>query len=185
MVTYRLRRSQLVARPLPEVFAFFADAGNLEAITPPSLAFEILTPHPIAMRAGTLIDYRLRLFGIPFHWRTRIETFEPDVRFTDVQVRGPYRRWHHLHEFFTTADGTQVVDTVDYVLPLGPVGALAHALFVRLTLDHIFDYRQACLAARFGRPPSRQPDAARDAGPHHRHHRPRRAARNGAGKSIA
>ena len=160
MVTVRLRRSQLVARPLPEVFAFFADAGNLEAITPPTLRFEILTPHPIAMRAGTLIDYRLRLFGIPFHWRTRIETFEPDVRFTDVQVRGPYRRWHHLHQFFATADGTQVVDTVDYVLPLGPVGALAHALFVRLMLDHIFDYRQACLGARFGRPPSRQPDGA-------------------------
>jgi ligand-binding SRPBCC domain-containing protein len=150
---HRLERSQLVARPLPEVFAFFADAGNLEAMTPPTLGFEIRTPRPIPVRAGTLIDYRLRLFGLPFDWQTRIETFEPQVRFSDVQLRGPYRRWHHLHEFFATTTGTLVVDTVDYELPLGPLGDLAHALFVRRTLAHIFDYRQAYLVARFGTPP--------------------------------
>lgn len=150
---HRLERSQLVARPLAEVFGFFADAANLEAMTPPALGFEILTPRPIPLQAGTLIDYRLRLLRVPFHWQTRIETFEPLVRFSDVQLRGPYRRWHHLHEFFATSTGTLVVDTVDYELPFGPLGDLAHALFVRGTLDHIFAYRQEQMAARFGTPP--------------------------------
>jgi hypothetical protein len=152
--SHRLERAQLVPRPLTEVFAFFADAANLEAITPPTLRFEILTPRPIPMRPGTLIDYRLRLFGVPFGWRTRIETFEPEVGFTDVQVRGPYRRWHHRHDFFATRDGTLVVDTVDYALPLGPLGALAHALFVRRTLDGIFTFRRAAIAARFDPAPA-------------------------------
>jgi ligand-binding SRPBCC domain-containing protein len=133
-----------------DVFALFADAGNLEAITPPALCFEILTPRPIPMRAGTLIDYRLRLFGVPFDWRTRIETFEPLVGFTDVQVRGPYRRWHHRHDFYATASGTLVIDTVDYELPLGPLGTVAHALFVRRALDEIFAFRLAAIDAHFG-----------------------------------
>ena len=150
----RLQRSQLVSGPLATVFAFFADASNLEAMTPPALRFEIRTPMPVAVQAGTLIDYRLRLFGVPFDWRTRIETFEPNVRFSDVQLRGPYRRWHHLHEFFAAGTGTVVVDTVDYELPLGPLGALAHALFVRRTLGYIFDYRAHHLAIRFGTPDS-------------------------------
>jgi hypothetical protein len=152
VATHRLQRAQVVPRPLEEVFAFFADAANLAAITPPTLGFEILTPRPIPMHAGALIDYRLRLFGIPFRWQTRLETFEPLVRFTDVQLRGPYRRWHHLHEFFATTDGTLVVDTVDYALPFGPLGTVAHALFVGRTLEHIFDYRRAHLAERFGAP---------------------------------
>jgi hypothetical protein len=148
--THRRQRAQLVPRPLDEVFAFFADAGNLEAITPPAVGFEMLTPQPISMHAGTLIEYRIRLFGIPVRWCTRIETFEPLVRFSDVQLRGPYRSWHHLHEFFATAGGTLMVDTVDYALPLGPLGTLAHGLFVRRMLDDIFDYRRAQIAERFG-----------------------------------
>lgn len=97
--TYRLERAQVVPRPLDEVFAFFADAGNLELLTPQFLRFRILTPAPIRMAAGTLIEYRLQLFRISFHWHTRIETFEPKRRFTDVQLTGPYQRWHHQHEF--------------------------------------------------------------------------------------
>jgi ligand-binding SRPBCC domain-containing protein len=147
---HRLQRAQLIPRPLDEIFAFFADAGNLETVTPPTLGMALLTPRPISMHAGTLIDYQLRLFGIRFRWQTRIETFEPLVRFTDVQRRGPYRRWHHLHEFFATTDGTLVVDTVDYELPLGPLGTLAHTLFVRRTLELIFDYRRTHLTERFG-----------------------------------
>jgi ligand-binding SRPBCC domain-containing protein len=138
----RLVRRQFIARPVDEVFAFFAEAGNLEAITPAFLHFRITTPTPIEMAPGTLIDYRLRLFGCPFSWRTRIETFEPTRRFTDVQLRGPYRRWHHLHEFSEVDGGTMMVDCVEYELPLGPLGGLAHALFVRRTLERIFDYRR-------------------------------------------
>ncbi len=98
--TYTLERTQLIPRPLREVFPFFSEANNLEAITPAFLQFKILTPGPIALQAGTLIDYRIRFLGIPMYWRTRIETFDPPVRFTDTQVRGPYRLWHHTHEFW-------------------------------------------------------------------------------------
>src|SRR5512135_2403182 len=103
-----LERSQLVPRPRGEVFAFFAEARNLEAITPPFLRFEILPPVPEAIRPGALIDYRLRLFGLPFRWRTRIEGVEPEQRFVDVQLRGPYRLWHHTHTFEDAPGGTRV-----------------------------------------------------------------------------
>ena len=131
----------MVARPRSQVFAFFADASNLERLTPRSLGFKILTPLPIAMHAGTLIDYRIALFGFPFRWRTRIEVFEPEVRFVDVQLSGPYRYWHHTHEFFDASGGTRMRDRVVYEVPLGPLGEVARALFVRRELEHVFDFR--------------------------------------------
>jgi ligand-binding SRPBCC domain-containing protein len=130
-----------------EVFEFFADAFNLEAITPPWLGFRIVTPRPIRMGPGTLIEYRLRLHGIPIRWLTRIETWEPGRRFIDVQVRGPYRRWHHTHSFEPDGDGGTVVrDVVRYALPLGPLGELAHRLCVARDLRAIFDYRVASVS---------------------------------------
>lgn len=142
----RIERVQLVRRPLPEVFDFFSDAYNLEAITPPYLKFGIITPAPIEMRAGALIDYRLQLFGVPMKWKTRIECFEPMTRFVDRQLSGPYALWHHLHEFYETADGTLVVDQVDYRIGWSIFGGIAHAAFVRRTLDDIFDYRRQRVA---------------------------------------
>lgn len=139
--TFTLERTQLIPQPLREVFPFFSDAKNLEAITPAFLQFKILTPGPIAMQAGTLIDYRIRLLGIPMYWRTQIETFDPPRRFTDVQIHGPYRLWHHTHEFLETASGTLMTDFVRYQMPLGPLGTLVHALWTRRTLERIFDYR--------------------------------------------
>ncbi|MHC4730035.1 MAG: SRPBCC family protein [Planctomycetota bacterium] len=146
----RLVREQFFARPRPEIFAFFADASNLARITPDFLHFTILTPMPLEVGAGALIDYRLRLFGIPFRWRTRIEAFEPPERFSDIQALGPYRSWHHLHEFEERDGGTLMRDTVDYELPLGPLGAVAHALFVRRSVARIFDHRREVLAREFG-----------------------------------
>lgn len=140
--TYTLNREQLIARPLDEVFAFFADAGNLEEITPLWLHFQFVTPLPIEVRPGALIDYRLRLCGVPFAWRTRIETFVPGESFTDVQVRGPYKLWHHRHEFRETPEGTLMTDRVDYQMPLSVLGRAAHGLFVRNMLEKIFDYRR-------------------------------------------
>jgi ligand-binding SRPBCC domain-containing protein len=141
-----LEREMRIARPRSEVFAFFADAKNLEALTPDSLHFEILTPHPIAMRAGTLIDYRLRLLGIPFRWRTLIESFEPERQFVDTQLKGPYAYWHHTHTFEDLPDGgTLMHDHVKYALPLGPLGEIARVLFVDRQLAQIFDFRTAKL----------------------------------------
>ncbi len=142
-----LERAQLVPRPRAEVFAFFSDAHNLEAITPGFLRFRITTPDPIAMHAGTRIDYRLSLFGVPFSWRTRIEEVVPGESFVDVQLAGPYRRWRHTHRFADAPGCTLVTDRVEYELPLGPVGTLARALFVARTLDRIFAFRRSRIDA--------------------------------------
>lgn len=152
-----LSRRQFLPRSPGEVFAFFADAANLEAITPPFLRFRILTPLPIEMREGTLLEYELRLFGAPFRWLTRIDAFEPDRRFVDRQLRGPYRRWVHLHEFRAVAGGTEVRDRVDYEVGFEPLGRIAQSIFVRRALERIFDFRAAELAARFGVEPERAP----------------------------
>jgi ligand-binding SRPBCC domain-containing protein len=127
--------------PIDEVFAFFAEAGNLERITPPELRFEILTPLPVEMRRGTLLEYRLRLLGLPFRWRTRIAAWDPPQGFIDVQLSGPYAVWEHTHVFAATGTGTLVDDHVRYRLPLSPPGDLAYPL-VRRQLARIFSYRQ-------------------------------------------
>jgi ligand-binding SRPBCC domain-containing protein len=142
---HHLYREQFVPRPIGEVFAFFSRAGNLERITPPWLAFGLLTPEPEQMRAGTLIEYRLRLHRIPLRWISRIERWEPGRAFEDVQVKGPYRLWHHRHEFRAAGGGTLVQDHVSYSLPLGPIGELAHALFVERDLARVFAYRHAAV----------------------------------------
>ena len=137
-----LEREQLIERSLEDVFAFFSDAGNLEAITPPFLRFRIVTPRPIEMAEGTLIDYRLRLFGAPIFWRTRIDVFEPPHRFVDRQLKGPYRLWRHEHTFEPIGGGVRMIDRVEYELPLAPLAPIAHGLFVGRTLNRIFDYRR-------------------------------------------
>lgn len=139
---HRLERTQLLPCDLDTVFAFFADARNLEALTPPFLRFAILTPPPITMRVGARIDYRISLFGIPLTWRTRIAEWEPGVRFVDEQESGPYALWRHRHEFTPQDGGTLMRDVVEYREPLGPLGQLAHRLFVARTLQRIFDYRR-------------------------------------------
>ena len=128
--------------PLPQedVFQFFSDAANLAVITPPELQFSIVTPLPIEMRKGTLIDYRLGLFLLRFGWRTEIVEWDPPHRFVDVQLKGPYRKWVHTHEFTAIAGGTRMRDHVDYELPLAPFGNLALPV-VKLQLKRIFDYR--------------------------------------------
>ena len=137
-----LKRSTRLARPLPEVFAFFADAGNLERITPPELRFRILTPLPIELRSGARIDYRLSLHGVPFRWSTEIAVWEPPHRFVDVQRSGPYREWVHTHRFLAEGESTRMEDEVGYVLPFGHLGLVALPL-VRRQLERIFDFREA------------------------------------------
>jgi ligand-binding SRPBCC domain-containing protein len=138
---------QWLPRPLAELFPFFADAANLERITPPWLSFHVLTPAPVEMRPGALIDYRLKVRGIPLRWRTRIAVWEPPGRFVDEQVRGPYRRWVHEHTFLERAGGTLCRDHVRYAVP---GGELVHRWLVRPDVERIFAYRQQALARLFG-----------------------------------
>jgi len=144
---YQLRTELFVARDLEATFDFFAEAGNLQRITPPWLGFTILTPQPFPMRGGTLIDYRITVHGIPVRWRTQIAEWRPPHRFVDQQVRGPYLLWHHTHTF-TPADGGTIVEDVVRYRPLG--GALAHGLFVRRDLERIFTFRQEEILRLFG-----------------------------------
>lgn len=141
MKIHVLEREQLVRAPEKVVFAFFADAANLEVITPRWLGFRILTPVPIDMREGALIEYRLSLAGLPVRWRTRIERWVPGQGFVDVQESGPYALWEHTHVFEPTDRGVLVRDRVRYALPFGPLGRLAHALWVHSALARIFDHR--------------------------------------------
>jgi ligand-binding SRPBCC domain-containing protein len=142
----RLERTQLLPRPVDEVFAFFSDAANLEAVTPPFLRFRILTPLPIALGTGTRIDYALSLYGVPLGWRTLITRWEPGVCFVDEQERGPYALWRHTHEFEPHGRSTLMRDVVEFREPLGPLGSLAHVLFVARALERIFDFRRETTA---------------------------------------
>lgn len=139
---------QWVPSPLERTFAFFSDAHNLERITPPFVNFRVLTAPPIEMRVGTLIDYRLRLHGIPLRWRSEITHWDPPRRFIDEQRRGPYRKWIHEHRFEAEDGGTRVEDHVTYAVP---GGALIDRWFVRPDLKRIFEYRHSAVSEVLGR----------------------------------
>ena len=147
MPTFTLETEQFVPRPLAEVFSFFADALNLQRLTPPWLHFDVLTPAPIEMKAGALIDYKLRVHGLPIRWRTRINEWQPPHRFVDEQIRGPYRLWRHQHTFEQREGGTVMRDRVEYAV-IG--GRWVNALFVRPDLRRIFRYRAAAMREIFG-----------------------------------
>jgi ligand-binding SRPBCC domain-containing protein len=148
--SFILQREQRIPRPIEEVFGFFADARNLEAITPEWLGFRILSPEPIHVRAGVAILYRLRWHGIPLRWVTEIESWNPPTEFIDVQAQGPYRLWNHTHRFQAVEGGTLMRDLVRYALPFGPLGRLAHAGLVESELKAIFDYRAGRVADILG-----------------------------------
>ena len=146
---HTLRREQTLPGAPDEVFPFFADAANLEAITPPLLRLRIVSPQPITMRVGAIIEYRMRLHGLALRWLTRIEEWVPGERFVDMQLAGPYALWHHTHEFEPDGRGGAVMrDTVRWALPFWPLGELATPL-VRRDLDRIFDHRRAEVARYF------------------------------------
>jgi len=144
-------------RPPEELFPFFADAANLDAITPPWLHFHIVTPSPVVMREGTLIDYRLRVRGVPLRWRTRINVWQPPHRFVDEQLRGPYQQWIHEHTFEPRDGGTMARDRVSYAVPFD---WLVHRWFVRPDIEKIFRHRSNVLRRRFSRPPAILPPAS-------------------------
>ncbi len=144
---YELKTEQVIPRPLDEVFAFFADASNLSRITPPWLDFRIVSGTPIRMEEGLLIDYRLKVHGIPLRWQSEITTWDPPRRFVDEQRKGPYKVWHHTHRFEAAENGTRVIDEVRYDVPGGP---LIHRLIVKRDIAKIFRYRFQALEELFG-----------------------------------
>ncbi|MBN8712101.1 MAG: hypothetical protein BGO12_17580 [Verrucomicrobia bacterium 61-8] len=148
-----LERTTRIPRPLAEVFPFFADARNLARITPPSMGFQITSAQPLEMRRNLMIEYRLRILGIPLRWSSLISEWSPPHRFIDEQVTGPYARWTHLHEFIAEGDTTVMRDEVRYRLPFGLLGNLALP-FVKMQLRHIFDYRESAIRCLFSTPPA-------------------------------
>jgi ligand-binding SRPBCC domain-containing protein len=147
MTPFTLHDELWLPRTVAEIFPFFADAANLEKITPPWLSFHVITPTPIEMRPGALIDYQIKIHGIPVTWRTEIVEWEPPHRFVDVQLKGPYRLWHHTHTFTEKDGGTFCTDDVRYY-PIG--GWLINTLFVKRDVRTIFDYRRQRLTEIFG-----------------------------------
>ena len=163
---YTLTMTQHLAPPPGDLFPFFADAFNLQKITPDTVKFKVVTPPPIEMREGAIIDYRLRIKGVPQRWRTEITVWDPPHRFVDEQRRGPYKLWHHEHTFTAEGaasgggasggasggDGTRCDDRVDFEVGMGPLGHLAAALFVKRDVKKIFRHRAAVLHEMFGGP---------------------------------
>ncbi|MDA0684082.1 MAG: SRPBCC family protein [Bacteroidetes bacterium] len=150
MITHTLQSEQWIERPRDEVFSFFSDASNLERITPSELKFKILSPQPIEMKTGALIDYQLVLAGIPFKWKTEITDWNPPHSFKDTQLKGPYAKWIHTHAFEDHGDRTRIVDTVEYSLPLSPLGDLAWPI-IRFQLSRIFAHRKRVVDTVFQR----------------------------------
>lgn len=148
MAEFVLSREQTVPVDRKEVFDFFSDAGNLELLTPPQLGFNIITPQPIKIERGTLIDYKISLRGIPLTWRTEITLWDPPFQFVDTQLNGPYKQWIHTHTFTEIDGGTLIADEVKYRLIFEPFGDLVHFL-VRRELETIFDFRYKKVAEIF------------------------------------
>jgi len=140
----------LVARPLNEVFDFFSRAENLQELTPPWLHFHILSVDPQPVRKGTLIRYSLRWRIFPIRWTTEIVEWDPPHGFVDVQLKGPYQLWRHQHRFIAEGNGTRILDEIQYRLPFGVFGKLAHALKVRHDVEGIFNYRKRAVEKQFG-----------------------------------
>jgi ligand-binding SRPBCC domain-containing protein len=146
-----LEARTVVPAVLEQVFDFFSRAQNLERLTPSNLSFKILTPFPIEMKLGATIDYRIRLLGVPFRWRTLITAWEPPFLFADDQARGPYQFWRHEHRFAATEGGTEINDRVEYRVAGGIFEPLVHGLFVGPQLKRIFDHRESTIKHLFSK----------------------------------
>ena len=150
MTIHKLERSQIVPISIGEAFEFFSTPRNLERLTPDIVHFQFLKAPPAKVSPGTILEYRLRIYGVPVKWRTRIESVESPFRFIDVQEKGPYARWRHTHSFREVDSGhTEIRDQVEFAMPLGPLGEVAYRILVARSLRQIFDYREAALLQLF------------------------------------
>ncbi|MDZ4711016.1 MAG: SRPBCC family protein [bacterium] len=144
-----LKRKTVINKKLEEVFDFFSKADNLNRLTPPQLGFKITSELPVEMKKGALIDYKIKLNGITFKWRTEITKWEPPYLFEDIQLKGPYKEWIHEHRFEADGNSTIMTDTVKYISPGGFLEFIPHNLFVKRKVESIFDYREKILSEVF------------------------------------
>ena len=142
MKLYELNKTQLINDSIDNVFDFFSKPENLKTITPEKLSFKILTPTPIVMDKGTVIDYTIRLFGIQIHWRTLITKYNPPYEFVDEQIKGPYNFWHHTHKFKKVDGGVEILDRVIYSIPMGIIGSVLYFIWIKRDLEKIFLHRK-------------------------------------------
>jgi ligand-binding SRPBCC domain-containing protein len=149
MKPHSIIRKTIIKRPLQEVFQFFSKAENLNKLTPKELEFKILTPLPIKMGKGTLIDYKIKLNGIPFHWKTEICEWKENEFFADQQLKGPYRIWYHTHSFSAVEGGTEMTDEVKYLSPGWFLEPIIQALYIKKKVEGVFDYRNSKLKEIF------------------------------------
>ncbi|MEC9027284.1 MAG: SRPBCC family protein [Candidatus Neomarinimicrobiota bacterium] len=149
MKLYTLESNQFINKPIEEVFQFFSKPENLSVITPAKLGFKILSPNPVKMEVGRLIDYNIYLLGIPIHWRTLITDYEPPNMFVDQQIKGPYAMWHHTHTFHKVKGGVEIKDRVVYSIPFGFLGRLLNYLWIKRDLNNIFLHRKKVIDKLF------------------------------------
>ena len=149
---YKLLSEQFIEQPIDVVFEFFSKPENLEEITPSRLRFTIITPSPIIMEKGSVIDYYIKILGISVHWQTLITSFVPPYRFVDEQIKGPYSLWHHTHTFSEENGGTMIRDEVRYIVPAGFLGQIMNFIWIKKDLDDIFAYRKEVISEKFFKP---------------------------------
>ena len=145
MKTYEINTTQFIEKPIEVVFDFFSKPENLERITPKNLSFKILTPTPIKMEKGALIDYTIKIIVVPIHWRTYISDYDPPHKFVDQQIKGPYSFWHHTHTFKEVEGGVEIKDKVKYAIPMGLLGRFVHAIYIKNDLKKIFAHRKTVI----------------------------------------
>ena len=142
MKLYTFKKEQKISKSIIDVFDFFSKPENLSVITPNKMDFKILTPSPIEMKEGTLIDYTVKIMSFPIRWRTLITKYDPPNMFIDQQLKGPYSMWHHTHLFEKTNDNeTLIKDVILYAVPFSFIGSITHSLYIKRDLENIFDYR--------------------------------------------
>jgi ligand-binding SRPBCC domain-containing protein len=167
MADHVLERRVFIPRARPDVFGFFADPRNLALVNPPGMRLAWLAPPPDVLAAGSVLDFSVRLLGVPVRWRVMIREFDPPYRFVDVQLWGPFSRWEHRHRFAegaapdgTGGAGTWVEDRLTYRLPLGALGSLAHAVAAGRSIAAMFDYRARRLVELLGGGAGPRPERA-------------------------
>ena len=149
MKVYKLKYSQVINANIDEVFDFFSNPENLSILTPEKLNFKILSPTPILMKEGQIIDYTVKLLGVNVRWRTIITEYNRKDKFVDQQLKGPYSMWHHTHEFQELNGKVKMTDTILYAIPFGILGEIVNILWVKKDLDYIFKYREKAITKYF------------------------------------